>query len=258
MQEIYSLIAERPVKFEETYIKTVNGKEVEAKRKKTKKEKTNLVFVKPSASMLEEAEFFFGQQYNKFINAGFMTRAMMAKKFGDVGGLGAEHDDGLKEHLADYMEASQKIEFYGGAKNLTDEQKEVLRKAEETVGLATKFISEYQSNMNSVYSQTAETRADQKMVEWFFVNFLFIKEKVEDEEEYFPFFDGHGFAEKREFYMDLQDEVENPTPDFIKKQDLLAQNFEQFIRAITLWRGGYGSNTKEINEQINELFTDPE
>lgn len=254
MQEVYTIVAKRSIKVPEKVKTEENGELKEVTKLRKKQEKTNIVFVKPSPAMMEKAEFFFGLQYNKLIQAGYMTRAMMAKKFNDVGGLGAENDEELKEQLALYMDATQKIEFYGGAKKLSEQQKELLEEAKKNLALSTKFIEEYQINLNSVYGQTAEAKADQKMVEWFMLNFLFIKETIDEEEEYFPFFEGADYEAKRDFYLRLQDEVKNPTEDFLKKQELLEMHFEDFIRVISIWRSGLASTQKEIDEKMNELF----
>jgi len=254
MHVIYQHIAKISVEIEEEYQKTVKGEKVTATRKKNKKQDTTLVFTKPSALMMEEADFFFGQKYNYYINAGFLTRAMMQKKVADNGGNGADKDDELKTVLHDYFEATKEVEFYDGKKNLDKDQKESLVEAKKTVGRLELYITEYQMNLSSMYSQTADNLAEQKLMEWFVLNFLYTKETVDGETEYFPFFDGHEYDEKRELYLSL---LEEEGEDISKKKKLLDVSFEKIVQAITIWRNGLADNTKDIDAKINELFKEP-
>ena len=90
--------------------------------------KNKVAFLKPSVSDLEDADFFYGQKYNEFINAGFLTKAMLAKKMGDLGGLTSDKAENLmKELVAENIESARKVEFFAGASNLDEEQKKELK-----------------------------------------------------------------------------------------------------------------------------------
>ena len=89
--------------------------------------------LKPTYSQVEAAEFVYGQHFNKLIQEGFMSRAMMDKKFNDIGGVFSEkrHNE-VTDSLKRLLDVSKTIEYYKGAKEgtLDEEQKTNLKSAE--------------------------------------------------------------------------------------------------------------------------------
>ena len=87
MKELYSFDVKRTIQKEVPHIKKTKDGPVETTKKVKKTIKTRVVVSKPSVADVEDAEFFYGQKFNEFINAGFLTKAMLAKKMGDIGGM---------------------------------------------------------------------------------------------------------------------------------------------------------------------------
>lgn len=258
MQEVYSITVKRPVEIEEKYMrkskKSPTGK-IEATRKKVIEEETEVVFIRPNASMREEADFFFGQQYNRLISAGYLTRAMVMKKFQEVGGIGVGDSNEFKESLGRYLEAYRVIEFLTSKEKRTEEEEKKLKEAREDFADSEKSISEFQRDLQAQYSQTADAKAEQKLVEWLLLFFLYTKEKNGDKIEYFPFFPGQNYEEKRERWLELQEEINEDTPhEIIKRRDILTQCFEKMVQVISLWHSGLGKNQSEIDEGLKNLY----
>ena len=78
MKEIYSFDVKREVQKEVPHIKKTKDGPVETTKRVKKTIKNKVIFTKPSISQMEDADFYYGQKYNEFINAGFLTRAMLA------------------------------------------------------------------------------------------------------------------------------------------------------------------------------------
>lgn len=257
MTELYHLDVARTVEKSEPYMRTnkKTGKKIESTRKKKTKEKTELVLVKPSASQREDAEFFYGQQFNKFIQAGYMTRAMLQKKFSDVGGLINNDDDGLAKSLKEYMEAAKVIEFYEGQKDLAPDKKELLDKSKKNFALAQQVLTDFELNINSQFNQTADVKAEHKVLEWLLLESLYIREKNENgESELFPFFEGHDYKEKREFYLNLRDDEDQSDVNLARKQEVLKEAFDELIRALAIWNSSNANTEQEIRDQMKQIF----
>lgn len=258
MKVLYSLNVPREIEVEETYTKKKRGGgTVEAVRTVKRKEESKLVLKKPSMSELEDADFFYGQQFNKFIQAGYMTRAMLQKKFSDVGGIIGENE-GVQKTLSDYLDATKIIEFYEGRENLPEDKKELLEKAKKDFAFAQQYLTDLQSGLNAQFNQTADVKAEQKLIEWFLINFLCLEDENEQgDKEYFPFFNGHSFDEKREDYLEIQEGEDSEDKEIIKKHQLLNKAFDEFVRVIAIWHSGLAKTEEELKAKVKELFGEP-
>lgn len=255
MKEIYSFEAKRTIKKPETYLvkDKKTGEEKEKTRTKKVVEKSELALIKPTANEAEEGEFFFGQQFNKFVQSGFLTKAMMQKKFESIGGL-EESDKNIKEFWTTYLQALKVIEFYEGQEDLTEDKKSQLDKARVDMAEAQKYLVEFNGNIQAQFSQTADVKAEQKLIEWLMLHFLYSKEHKEGGTEYFPFFEGSSYEEKRAYYLLLQEDVEESDALLFKKREILEEKFNEIIRVITIWNSGQGKTPEQIKEKLKELF----
>jgi len=259
MKELYSFDVKREVEEQVPYTRKGKNGPIES-TKKVKKTIKNKVFLrKPTGSDVENAEFFYGQKYNEFINAGFLTRAMLGKRMGDLGGM---HDKTTEEELEiaimENIEASRTIEFYEGSKTLTDAQKEKLVEAKKTFAGTRRNIHNYESSLREQFNQTADSKAEQKLIEWFVLNFSFYEDSVDDKKQSFPLFEGEGYKEKRLYYLKLIDGDGDITePSLLKSKKIFDGSFETLIRAVSIWYNKMGSDQKTIEKSMKELF-DPD
>ena len=224
------------------------------KSKKTVKNK--IVVVRPSLAEVENGEFFYGQKFNEYINAGFLTKAMLSKKMGDLGGLASKEDaDRLQTLMMENIEAARVIQFYGEGKNLDDEQQKKLKDAQEEFITTQKQIHEYQAALRDQFSQTADAKAEQKLIEWFVFNFSFYEDKIGDKKELFPIFQGETFDDKREFYLSISDEgIDIKNEDLKKAKEIFDASYETLIRVISVWFNKMGTDQKTIDSALKELF----
>lgn len=257
MKELYSFKVETDIVVETPYTKKTKNGEKEYTKKTKKKVDNKVIVYKPTISDIEKAEFFFGQKYNEYINAGFLTKGMlegmMTKNSTDL------VDDQLKEALLQNIDASKVIEFYGGSKTLTEDQKNKLREAEEKKAEAEAVIVRFEATLRDQYSQTADVKAENKMIEWFIFNFSYYEEEVDGKKEVFPIFGGINFDQKRDFFLEVseeKDEIEDE--DVLAVKDVFDNSFDKITKVINLWYNKMGKNQEEIEESLKTVFGENE
>ncbi len=255
MKELYSFEISRDVVKEVPYTKKTKDGPVEATKKQKKKVKNNIIIEKPSVSDIEKAEFFFGQKYNEYINAGFLTKSMLYKKTG-----GSNYDDldeSVKEAILENLEAAKVIDFYDGSEKLSEEQKKKLKNAKEKFVETRVVVQDYENRIQNQFSQTAEVKAEEKMIEWFMFNFSFYEDEVDGNKEIFPIFSGNTFDDKRISYLELcEDKSEISSESLLEVKDIFDASFVKIARAINIWYNKMGSNKKDIDKSIKEIFPD--
>lgn len=253
MKELYSFDISREIVTETPYKKKTKKGEVDAVKKTKSKVKNKIVVYKPTVSDIERAEFFFGQKYNEYINAGFLTKSMMDSKItknssGDV-------DEELKEAILKNIDAVRVVEFYGNADNLTEEQKKKLREAEEKMAEAQATIVRYESSLRDQYSQTADVKAETKMIEWFIFNFSYYEDEVDGKKQMFSIFDGQDFDDKRQMFLELSENKEDiDDEDVLLIKDIFDESFDLLTKVINLWYNKMGNNKEEIDKSLKEVF----
>ena len=260
MKELYSFNVTREVEKEVPCVRKKNAKSIES-TKKVKEEITNrIVLAKPSVSQVENAEFFYGQKFNEYINAGFLTKAMLSKKMGDLGGFSSKQaNERLQSLLLENVEAARTVQFYGGSEKLTKEQEEKLKESKEIYVATKKEIADYEASIRDQFNQTADAKAEQKLIEWFVFNFSFFEDEVDDKKELFSLFEGENFNEKRNYYLNLSDQDSEITdPTFLKHKNIFEESYEGLIRAVSIWYNKLGQDQESIEKSMKELFTDDE
>ncbi len=262
MKELYSFDVKREVEKEIPHVRKTKSGPVETTKKVKSSVKTRVVVSKPSVADVEDAEFFYGQKFNEFINAGFLTKAMLAKKMGDLGGMTSKKtEDILGELAVEHSDAARVIEFFGEAEDLDEEQKKQLDQAKVTFATTQTQIRTYEASLRSQFSQTADSKAEQKLIEWFVLNFTFFEEELKDEDkkELFPLFQGENYNEKRNYLLSLQEKDEDiKDVQFLKIQRLFQESYQTLIRVLSIWYNDYGHDQKTIDEALKEVFKENE
>jgi len=227
------------------------------------KEKT-IAVLKPTYAQVEAAEFIYGQHFNKLIQDGFMSRAMMDKKFNDIGGLFAEKTNNeISSSIKKLMDTGKTIQFYQGAKegDLDEEQKEQLRIAEEDYLSIQKQILERDYNLEQMYNQSADSKAEQHLMKWFTLECSFYYEKVLSKEEKkiveerFELFEGSNFEERLEqFNMFLEEIDETDDEDLTNRKKMIVEALPTINKVLSLWYKQLGTDQKTIQAAIEKYF----
>ena len=258
MKKLYSFDIEREIEEKVPYTRKTKNGPVESTRKVKKNIKKKIIVQRPNASDVENAEFFYGQKFNEYINAGFLTRAMLSKKMGDIGGMHSKSsEEQMQAVLLENLEASRTIEFYEGSKTLNEEQEKKLKDAKAKFAQTTKIVHDYESSIREQFNQTADAKAEQKLIEWFVFNFSFYEEEIGDKTEVFPIFEGEVYKDKRNFYLELAEDLEDDEDDvnFAKVKEIFDRSFETLIRVFSIWYNKIGSDQESIGKALDELFS---
>jgi len=255
MKELYSFNVQQEAIEKIPYKRKTKKGEVEAFKNKKEKKQTRIVIEKPTVADIEKAEFFFGQKYNDYINSGFLTKAMLAKKMQAVGSSSSSLNEEVNKAVMEYLEAARVIEFYEGAKTITEDQQKKLDEAKKKFAENQMIVHEYESGVRGQYNQTAESKAEERMIEWFIFNFTFYEEEVDGKKDLFQLFDGVNFDEKRNFYLLLaEDEADIEEDSVLNVKGVFDGSFEKIARVVNIWYNKLGKNQKEIDEQLERIF----
>jgi hypothetical protein len=265
MKELYSFEVKRKVEERVPHVRKTKNGPVETTKKVTKTLKNRIVFARPSISQVEDADFFYGQKYNEYINAGFLTKAMLAKKMGDLGGLTSKvTEERMNQVIVENMEASRSIEFFEGAENPTNEQEEQLKEAKESFAASRAELHEYESAIRSQFSQTADSKAEIKVIEWLVLYFSYFEDELGTANEttkrdLFPIFTGEDYALKRESMLEMQEHDSEITDiTFLRNKELFEKAFDTLIKVASIWYNKLGEDQKSIDEAMKDLFGEDE
>jgi len=163
----------------------------------------------------------------------------------------------INKAFVDNMEAAKVIEFYEGQKDLNEEQEKKLQEAKETFAETQRTVAEFEEFYRIQYNQTAEAKAEQKLIEWFIFNFSYYEDKVNDSVELFPLFLGDDFDQKRVHYLQLcEDEEDIEDISLLDNKAIFDLSFQTLARVANLWYNKMGANQKEIEEKMKDVFGD--
>jgi hypothetical protein len=225
-------------------------------------EKVKVFFAKPSNSDIEDGEYIYAQKFNKLLNDGFMSRAMMSKKFDDIGGLFSEkRNQDVSEDLLKLIESKRTIEFFEGAEDLTEDQEVDLKRAKEVYIAVEKDILEKDMQLHQMYSQSADAKAEEHMIKHYILNGAFFYEKIKKgdqlEEQVFPIFEGSNSNEKQaQLDLLLEDPEEDDSSLTKKKKKLARESLVTFQRVAALWYQGLCHDQESTEEAFEKFYQD--
>jgi hypothetical protein len=222
-------------------------------------ENVEVVIKRPNHIEIEDAEFVFSQKFNQLLNAGFLSRSMMNKKYGDIGGVYSEKM--IKElsiAVEKLADCERTIQFFGSSEDLTNEQREELAVAKDVYTNIQYNIANMDHDLEVMYANSADAKAEEHMIKWFVLNLSFYEETLgsgEDEKkELFPLFEGKTFNEKIESYSEFLNDVEDSDDEELsRKKKVVSESLTKISQAINLWYNGMG-DTKEILEENYQKF----
>jgi hypothetical protein len=169
--------------------------------KKTVKEKVPVIIKlkRPSRRELEEAELEFSVEMSRCVKKGILTKAMLAKKYSDTGGLMSEDDaqslvDSYKK-IFDLQNEFSRLEI---VQNKTDKQKERVEEVSTELVKVRRQIVEFESNYQSLFDHTADVRAQNRLILWYVIMLTHIQEEGDENPK--PFFGKGSFEDKMEEY----------------------------------------------------------
>ena len=246
MKKLYKFtISETVTKKVEEKSKDKDGNEVTVTKDSVEVIDRPIFLRKPTRSMFDEAELYYGVQLSEGIKAGLLTRALLAKRFSNDGGVMSNPD---KEEYADIyvklFETQNAIERASAKKekDRTDAEKEEMAKLLSENGVVKREIQEFEMAQASLFDQTAENRARNKTILWWVLNMSYYG-NPEDNSTVQQIFKGENYAEKLASYDLIEEDGSEFEEEVIKK----------LVYYVSYWYVGQAQTEEEFGEVLKAL-----
>tara|TARA_R100000278_G_scaffold37592_1_gene33508 strand:+ start:642 stop:1544 length:903 start_codon:yes stop_codon:yes gene_type:complete len=220
-----------------------DGNEITITKDKTEEVDRVFFLKKPTRSMYDEAELYYGVQLSEGIKAGLLTRALLAKRFSNDGGIMSDTD---KEEYADLylklFENQNEIQRLSAIKKeeRSAEQAVELESATQQDGLIKKEIQEFEMAQASLFDQTAENRARNRTILWWVLS---ISYSEDNEGKVEPIFKGDSLTEKLAAYDAFEEEGTELEEQLLKK----------LIYYVSYWYVSSAQTPEEFKELIDAI-----
>ena len=241
MKRIYEFTVnkEETVK-EESVEKKKDGTEVTTSKDVKKEIPYKFFLRRPTRSMTDEAELYYGVRLAEGIKAGLLTRALLEKRFENDGGTRSDGENEeykrIIEKLQSFHREQSKI-LDIDLKKRTPVQKKRLKELDSEIKPTRRSLRDLQLVEDSLYEETAESRARNKVILWWMLHLAHTVDG-EKEDEFFGLGD---FDKKIERYDEI-DEGE----DFF--DIVVARKFAYYV---SFWFVGRPNTQKEFQEMID-------
>ena len=229
--------------------KNDKGETVTTEKEVTKTINQKVFLRKPTRSLYDGAELFYGVKLSEGIKAGLLTRALLAKRFSNDGGvLSNDEKDRYAELYLKLYETQLDAERLSANKD--DQDQEKLESLLEESADIRRQLTDFEMAQSQLFEQTAENRARNKTILWWVLNLS----HFEDEDgKNSVIFEGKDFEEKLNSY----DSIEEGGDDF--DEELL----QKLIYYVSFWYVGRVSNQEEFDnllksEDIEKTLTPQE
>ena len=232
-RELYSFSVELEEEIEKEITKEVKRKNKETGKMETIEQVSTKTVIqqtpvrvflrKPTRTQVEDGDMFYSIWLNKFIKMGLLTRAMLAKKQVDLGGVLNENDKmNYAKLYLQLFEKQQNVIRYSAKDpdNLSNDEKERLQAAVSSLAVIRKQLADFEAAQASVFDHTADVKARNKTITWFLLHMAtYIKGDEDEDAESYPLFPGTDFDER---YLSYQDADEQQDSLFVKTIDRLS------------------------------------
>ena len=176
--------------------------EVEVTKKVKKEIPVKFILKEPSRRELEEADMEYSIEMSRCIKKGILTKAMLAKKYSDTGGLLSESDANklvdLYAELADLEgDYTKKTLTNRDVKKLPPKVKEQIDSLAAKVAICRRDIVTLESSYQTLFSHTADTKAQNRIILWYLTHLTYTQQGDAEPAE---FFKGDTFDSKTDSY----------------------------------------------------------
>ena len=195
---------------------------------------------KPTRALFDEAELFYGVKLSEGVKAGLLTRTLLNKRYIDDGGIlgnkGKNAEADAYKDLYDSQGELQRLEALpeGERPDYFEAKKDEL---ESKITVIKNSLTELEVQKESLFDNTAETRARNKVITWCILLLSYYEKNGEKQ----PFF-GEGDYEAR---MNKYDEI------FESEDSHLVKTANAFIYFISFWYVGR-ANSKEDFDALKQ------
>ena len=198
----------------------------------------------PNRKEIQDAEMFYSVALSDCISKGIMTKSMLAKAYANKGGILTDEEsknyDNLYQDFTrtqfDYQAASAKLTMTDKSEEDQTELIQELADSSEAFWKSHQKIQDFENEQTSLFSQTAENIARNRVLLWLTVNLSYYKteEAREEKDPWVPFFTGSEYEDKLDYYDIIVEDEDTFRKDVAEKFSIL----------VAFWHSGR-ANTKE-------------
>jgi hypothetical protein len=241
MKRIYEFTVNKEETVQEKSVeKKKDGSEVTTSKDVVKEVPHKFFLRRPTRAMTDEAELYYGVKLAEGIKAGLLTRALLEKRFENDGGTRSEQDTkkykAITDRLKNFYEEQSKILDITEKKRTTS-QKKRLKELEKEVRPARKELRDLQLEEDSLYEETAESRARNKVILWWMLHLAHSEQDGKDVE-----FFGSGDLESK---LKTYDDIDEGDDIF---EIVVARKFAYYV---SFWFVGRPNTQKEFQEMVD-------
>lgn len=214
--------------------------------KKVKEKIDQKFFVKrPTRSLRDEAELFYGAKNGEAITAGLIPHALLAKRFENDNGTLSKHQiqalNDLWIQIRDNQGILTKLRLID-EKSRTEEDKKKIKELDDENFDILKQIQEFRNQQYNLFDNTPEVYARNKTIFFWFLNLAY--KEVDGKE--FPYFGEGNFDSKLNEYDILEeknDEFENTV-------------MKKFLFAVSIWYSNGNLTQEEFDKYLKAAETE--
>ena len=210
----------------------------------------NIYIKKPNRTELEDGDMFYSLELNRFIKMGLLTKAMLAKQYGNQGGVWSEKEQKIYSDLLFKMHKKQievqQFSILGDNGKLSKRQEDKLIRATREMSETKRELTEYEMIQNSLFDHTADIKARNRAIMWYILNLSFFVEGDSDESPFECFFEGEDFKEKYKSYEAKED----------LNDDLFEKCIDRISSIVTIWYISGEQEKENLDEMLNNMKKD--
>jgi hypothetical protein len=217
------------------------GEEVKTTSKVKTTVPVKLAIRKPTRSLFDEAELFYGVRLSEGIKAGLLTRALLAKRFNNDGGvLSDEEQKEYNELYLDFFNLQNEFQKLSIKEESirTEEEKKAIQNNIEKMNDARERLQKYEMAQANLFEQTAENRARNKTIMWWVLQLSLIQD---ESKKFKDLFNEGSYEDKLKRYDEIEESESN-----LEKIAL-----QKLLYLISFWYIGRAASQEEFEKLLN-------
>ena len=188
-------------------IKDEDGNEIQQFKTIKKEVPLKCALKRPTRKLYEDGELFYSVELSRFIQAGMLTKTLLAKRFADDGGALSDDDKDYYSELYSLLHLKeqeiQRIQL--DTDNVKKRAKRLQNLLLEVTSIRQKLV-EFESSQAALFDQTAEHKARNRAILWWVLNLSYIKPADGDEKsEFVEVFGGETLEQKLAAYDEVEE-----------------------------------------------------
>jgi len=217
LKTIYEFDIKNEVEVDKVETREENGATISITTKVKEDKPVFFAIKRPSRNEKEEGEMNRAAHFALCVERGIITQAALRKKYGDTGGVYTNDEEKQYSILRQKLrESLEQYQLYS-VNAVTEEEKAKRDKVFDEIFEIRRKIMEFENSATLFYQDTAESKARNKLIEYFILFLTYYKDDVS--KEWAPFFKGDTIEEKLKKLSELED---GDDPVYLKVGEKLA------------------------------------